>query len=103
MCCLLTQHIVACCKQALTEEQHSPDVGSSRRMTEGLISSSCPTDTRLRSPPEIPLWKKPPAGSAMILIKTSTQQAAVNLADTCLPDARVLCFVHNKDDRPIMS
>ena len=29
---------------------------------EGLMSSSCPTDTRLRSPPEMPLWKKPPAG-----------------------------------------
>ena len=50
--------------------QHSPEVGSSRRMTEGLISSSCPTDTRLRSPPEIPLWKKPPAGTAMALSET---------------------------------
>ena len=33
----------------------SPEVGSSRRMMEGLMSSSCPTDTRLRSPPEMPL------------------------------------------------
>lgn len=28
---------------------------------EGLMSSSWPTDTLLRSPPEMPLWKKPPA------------------------------------------
>lgn len=39
----------------------SPLVGSSSRMIAGLMSSSLPMDTRLRSPPLIPLRKKPPA------------------------------------------
>lgn len=37
-----------------------PDVGSSRMITEGLISSSWPTETRLRSPPDTPRRVGPP-------------------------------------------
>ena len=36
------------------------EVGSSSRRMEGLISSSWPMEARLRSPPDIPLRKKPP-------------------------------------------
>mmetsp|Transcript_342 Transcript_342/g.983 ORF Transcript_342/g.983 Transcript_342/m.983 type:complete len:223 (-) Transcript_342:62-730(-) len=38
----------------------SPLVGSSSRSTDGLMRSSCPTETRLRSPPDTPRWKYPP-------------------------------------------
>ena len=37
-----------------------PLVGSSSRIRLGLMSSSCPMLARLRSPPEMPLRKKPP-------------------------------------------
>lgn len=39
----------------------APEVGSSSSSTEGFMIISCPTDTRLRSPPLIPRLKKPPA------------------------------------------
>ena len=42
-------------------EGSPPEVGSSSSTIEGLISSSWPMDARLRSPPEMPLRKKPPA------------------------------------------
>jgi hypothetical protein len=37
-----------------------PEVGSSRSMRLGLISSSCPMLTRFRSPPEMPRMNGPP-------------------------------------------
>eukprot|EP00951_Prasinocladus_malaysianus_P035425 scaffold365140_cov55-Prasinocladus_malaysianus.AAC.1 len=37
-----------------------PEVGSSRKMMEGLMSISWPTLTRLRSPPETPRIMNPP-------------------------------------------
>ncbi len=36
------------------EVASSPDVGSSRKSTEGAVTSSLATAVRLRSPPEIP-------------------------------------------------
>ncbi len=41
--------------------ESSPLVGSSSSRMEGLMMSSWPTEARLRSPPEMPFRKKPPA------------------------------------------
>jgi hypothetical protein len=43
------------------ETDLTPEVGSSSSSTLGLISSSWPMLTRLRSPPLMPFLKKPPA------------------------------------------
>ena len=65
--CVPCDKVPAHTAQEVTRGICAPEVGSSSRIMEGLISSSCPTDTRLRSPPDIPLWKKPPAMPPSIL------------------------------------
>jgi len=40
--------------------ESSPEVGSSKKSTEGSVISSQPIFTRFRSPPEIPLMNYPP-------------------------------------------
>ena len=50
---------------ALLLEELNHLVGSSSSTMEGLMSSSCPTDTRLRSPPEMPRRKYDPAHKAV--------------------------------------
>ena len=52
-----------------------PDVGSSSSINEGLISSSCPTDTLFRSPPDIPLFPKPPMHETTTLVRVTSCQA----------------------------
>ena len=50
-------------------------MGSSSRRTEGLMSSSWPMLTRLRSPPLMPFLKKPPAAIILrtIIIRRHSQ------------------------------
>ncbi len=56
--CWKTMHI----QEGLERQKKMPSQDGQRTSssTDGLISSSWPTDTRLRSPPDTPRWKYPP-------------------------------------------
>ena len=67
-------------KQSVTWRGTTPEVGSSNSNTEGLMIISCPTDTRLRSPPLIPRLKNPPAHQHSQCSGFETQGQAVHIA-----------------------
>ena len=59
------------CSRCMAVVESSPLVGSSSRIRLGLINSSCPILARLRSPPEMPLRKKPPGGQGSVQLSSA--------------------------------
>lgn len=55
------------------------EVGSSSSRMDGFISSSCPIDALLRSPPEIPLRKNPPTCHHTCLLLSCRQKLSSRL------------------------
>lgn len=53
-----------------------PEVGSSRKRIDGLVTSSIPTDTRLRSPPLIPRTSSSPI---LLFLHASSPSSAITV------------------------